>query len=78
MKSICLIHWGAIDQNEETFNEYHNNAIQLKGCLYGDFGRWPSEFSLGVGSDGGSSLRICPFEEREGVEIVTTKLRLVE
>ena len=70
--------WGAIDQNDKTFNEYHNNAIQLKGCLYGDFGHWPSEFSEGDGIDRRSSLRICPFEEREGVEMVTTKLRLVE
>ena len=58
--------------------EQHNREINLKGSLYGDYGRWPTEFGKGGGSDGGSTMRMCSFAEREGTETVTTKLRLVE
>ena len=70
--------WQAIDCRDHVYREQHNREINLKGSLYGDYGRWPTEFGKGGGSDGGSTMRMCSFAEREGTETVTTKLRLVE
>lgn len=70
--------WQAIDCRDKTYKEHHNREINLKGSLYGDYGRWPTEFGRGGGSDGNSTLRMCSFGEREGTETITTKLRLVE
>lgn len=71
--------WQAIDCRDTEYDEEHNVKINLKGSLYGDFGRWPTEFDyIKEGSNQGSSIRNCTFEGREGTETVTTKLRLVE
>ena len=70
--------WQAIDYRDHVYREHHNRQINLQGGLYGDYGRWPTEFGKGGGSDGGSTMRMCSFAEREGTETVTTKLRLVE
>lgn len=64
--------WEAIDGRDRIYNEYHNEEICLYGSLYGDYGRWPTEF------DGSKEIRMCSFGEREGTESATTKLRLVE
>lgn len=64
--------WEAIDGRDRIYNEYHNEEICLYGSLYGDYGRWPTEF------DGSKKIRMCSFGEREGTESATTKLRLVE
>ena len=71
--------WQAIDCRETEYDEEHNEKINLKGSLYGDFGRWPTEFDdINEGSNRNSTVRNCTFEGREGTETVTTKLRLVE
>lgn len=63
--------WEAIDGRDRVYNEHHNGEICLYGSLYGDYGRWPTEFR-------NDPIIMCTFDGREGTETVTTKLRLVE
>ena len=66
--------WAAIDGRDQDYNEDHNDTINLKGALYGDYGRWPTEFSNG----GSSSIRMCTFDGYDGNGSTTTTLKLVE
>lgn len=66
--------WAAIDGRDQDYNEDHNVTINLKGSLYGDYGRWPTEFSNG----GSSSIRMCTFDGYDGNGSTTTTLKLVE
>lgn len=71
--------WAAIDDRDQDYNEQHNNTINLKGSLYGDYGRWPTEFSTSVGSDSNSTLLMCTFDGPENAgSSTTTTLKLVE
>lgn len=71
--------WAAIDGRDQDYNEDHNNTINLKGSLYGDYGRWPTEFGTGNGSDRNSTLRMCTFDGPENAgSSTTTTLKLVE
>lgn len=70
--------WNAIDHRETIYEEFHNGKINIKGFLYGDFGRWPTERETNIGHDKKSNIIIAPFAEREGAETITTRLRLVE
>ena len=70
--------WAAIDYRDQDVNEDHNNTINLKGSLYGDYGRWPTEFSTSVGSDSSSTLLMCTFDGYDGNGSTTTTLKLVE
>ena len=71
--------WAAIDGRDHIYMEDHNNKINLQGSLYGDYGRWPTEFGNGGGSDSNSSIRMCTFDGREDAGTsTTTTLKLVE
>lgn len=72
--------WAAIDCRDIEYSEDHNNSINLQGSLYGDYGRWPTEFDdLDKGNvNKNSSIRMCTFEGKEGNDTVTTTLKLVE
>ena len=70
--------WDAMDHRDTVYEEFHNGNVSIKGFLYGDFGRWPTELETNVGHDKKSKIIMAPFAEREGTETVTTKLRLVE
>ena len=72
--------WLAIDGRDKIYNEHHNDELNLLGSLYGDYGRWPTEFDdLDKGNvNKNSSIRMCTFEGKEGNDTVTTTLKLVE
>ena len=72
--------WAAIDCRDIEYSEDHNNSINLQGSLYGDYGRWPTEFDdLNKGNvNKNSSIRMCTFDGYDGNGSTTTTLKLVE
>ena len=72
--------WAAIDCRDIEYSEDHNNSINLQGSLYGDYGRWPTEFDdLNKGDvNKNSSIRMCTFDGYDGNGSTTTTLKLVE
>lgn len=72
--------WNAIDGRDIEYSEDHNNSINLQGSMYGDYGRWPTEFDdLNKGNvNKNSSIRMCTFDGYDGNGSSTTTLKLVE
>lgn len=71
--------WAAIDGRDIVYGEDHNNRINLQGALYGDYGRWPTEFDdISEGTNKNSSIRMCTFDGYDGDGSSTTTLKLVE
>lgn len=81
--------WGSVDKEEPHHkyylpskygdNKYTISEYDLYGSLYGELGRWPTEFEINVGTDNkNSGIVNCPMESIPQTESASGKLRLVE